>query len=81
MNLLVVAETLRALGWQQEAIVEGIGTRLSPVKGRMEPVTVPDSDLVVIVDYSHKPEALKQALRSARELCNRRLWVVFNGWR
>ncbi|MDP6863653.1 MAG: cyanophycin synthetase, partial [Acidimicrobiales bacterium] len=73
---LVAAETLRALGWQQEAIVEGMG-QVSPVKGRMEPVTVPDSDLAVIVDYSHKPEALKQALHSARELCNRRLWVVF----
>lgn len=76
MNLLVAAETLRALGWQQEAIVEGMG-QVSPVKGRMEPVAVPDSDLAVIVDYSHKPEALKQALHSARELCNRRLWVVF----
>ena len=50
---------------------------VSPVKGRMEPVTVPNSDLVVIVDYSHKPEALKEALRAVRGLCDRRLWVVF----
>ena len=76
MNLLVAAETLRALGWQQEVIVEGLA-HVSPVKGRMEPVTVPNSDLVVIVDYSHKPEALKEALRAVRGLCDRRLWVVF----
>ncbi len=76
MNLLVTAETLRALGWQQEAIVDGL-QQISPVKGRMEPVTVPDSDVAVIVDYSHKPEALKEALQSVRGLCDRRIWVVF----
>ena len=76
VNLLVTAETLRALGWSQEAIAEGL-QQVPPVRGRMEPVTVPESDLAVIVDYSHKPEALKEALKSVRELCDRRLWVVF----
>ena len=43
----------------------------------MEPVSVAGSDLRVLVDYSHKPEALSQALKAARSIAAGRVWVVF----
>ena len=29
------------------------------------------------VDYAHTPDALKQSIRSLRQLCTGRLWVLF----
>jgi len=43
----------------------------------MEPVLVNGSDITVVVDYSHKPDALRAALDSARDFTQGRLWVVF----
>ena len=76
LNLLVAGETLRAFGWDEDAIADGL-QRVSPVKGRMEPVVVPDSGVAVVVDYSHKPQALAEALKAVRHLSDGRVWVVF----
>ena len=46
------------------------------VKGRME--TVPtDGDYSVIIDYSHKPDALEKALKTLRPVTRGRLIVLF----
>ncbi len=46
------------------------------VKGRME--TVPtDGDYSVIIDYSHKPDALEKALKTLRPVTRGRLVVLF----
>jgi len=46
------------------------------VPGRMERFAAPGRPLAV-VDYAHNPEALRQALRSLREITPGRLWCVF----
>jgi UDP-N-acetylmuramoyl-L-alanyl-D-glutamate--2,6-diaminopimelate ligase len=46
------------------------------VPGRMEWITV-GQDFGVVVDYAHKPDALRAALASLREVAPRRLIVVF----
>ena len=76
LNLLLAAETLNALGFEPAAIARGLQL-VDPVRGRMEPVLVAGSDLRVLVDYSHKPEALSQALKAARSIAAGRVWVVF----
>ena len=75
-NLLLVGETLKGLGLEEEMIASGL-EKVEPVKGRMELVTSPGSEIAVIVDYSHKPEALAQALRTLRTISSGHVWVVF----
>lgn len=75
-NLLLVGETLKGFGFDENSIASGL-EKVEPVRGRMEPVTVPGSDLAVIVDYSHKSEALAQALQTLRGFSGGRVWVVF----
>ena len=75
-NLLLVGETLKGLGLEEEMVASGL-EKVEPIKGRMELVTVPGSEIAVIVDYSHKPEALAQALRTLRSVSSGHVWVVF----
>lgn len=56
-------------------IQEGLQS-LSRVPGRMEPIPN-DLGLTVIVDYSHKPEALRFALQALREYGEGRILTVF----
>ncbi|MFK7829181.1 MAG: UDP-N-acetylmuramoyl-L-alanyl-D-glutamate--2,6-diaminopimelate ligase [Congregibacter sp.] len=49
---------------------------LVAVPGRMEPIRSGAAPLVV-VDYAHTPDALRQVLRTLRELCTGRLIAVF----
>ncbi len=50
-----------------------------PVRGRLEPVAVPGSDAAFFVDYAHTPDALRNVLRTLRELVGHggRLFAVF----
>lgn len=50
---------------------------LPPVPGRMQRVKESSKDPLVVVDYSHTPDALSSALQSLREHCGGRLWCVF----
>lgn len=74
-NLLIVAAELGARGWAAERIAACIAD-LDPVPGRMQPV-IAETGPLAIVDYSHTPDALDNALRSARELTVAELWCVF----
>jgi UDP-N-acetylmuramoyl-L-alanyl-D-glutamate--2,6-diaminopimelate ligase len=69
----VAAATL--LDVDDDAIVEGI-RGVHGVPGRFEPLDE-GQDFAVVVDYSHKPDALAAALRASRELGPGRLTVVF----
>ena len=73
-NAVAAAEAARALGLEPEQIAAGLGDA-RPVTGRFEPVG--DGPIAVLVDYAHTPDALEQALHSARELTDGRLIVVF----
>lgn len=77
-NALAAATTGAALGLPRDAIAAGLG-RVEAVRGRFQPVTA-GQPFMVLVDYAHTPDALEQALASARELAasgGGRVIVVF----
>jgi UDP-N-acetylmuramoyl-L-alanyl-D-glutamate--2,6-diaminopimelate ligase len=77
-NMLGVMAAMRLLGIPLTAVVDAC-TDLAPVPGRMECLGRPDQPLVV-VDYAHTPDALKQALLALQPIARSRggqLWCVF----
>jgi UDP-N-acetylmuramoyl-L-alanyl-D-glutamate--2,6-diaminopimelate ligase len=74
-NLVAVAGVLHALGTDVDAIA-AVLPRLEPIPGRMNRLGGGDAPLVV-VDYSHKPDALQQALESLRGHLRGRRTCVF----
>jgi UDP-N-acetylmuramoyl-L-alanyl-D-glutamate--2,6-diaminopimelate ligase len=74
LNSLVALAAARALG-VDDATVAAALPGAGGVPGRFEPVDE-GQEFAVIVDYSHKPDALDNVLRTARELATRHLIVV-----
>ena len=74
-NLLAVAGALHALGHGVDAIA-AVLPELEPIPGRMNRLGGGSLPLVV-VDYSHKPDALQQALESLQGHLEGRLACVF----
>lgn len=74
-NLLIVAAELAERGREPPEIVRALAA-LEPVPGRMEPIGRAGAPLAII-DYAHTPDALENALISARELTGGNLWCVF----
>ncbi|HXZ58041.1 MAG TPA: UDP-N-acetylmuramoyl-L-alanyl-D-glutamate--2,6-diaminopimelate ligase [Gaiellaceae bacterium] len=74
-NALGALAASRLLGIDDEAIVRGLEA-VRGVPGRFEPVAE-GQPFEVIVDYSHKPDALESVLRTARELADGRVICVF----
>lgn len=74
-NLLQIALTLWSLGFELTDIVKAASSIL-PVTGRMHGLQLPNKPLV-IVDYAHTPDALKNALTAARAHSKNQLWCVF----
>jgi len=75
LNLLTATALSWLLGLPLEAAAEGLG-RLKGVPGRMEDVGRPFGRRV-IVDYSHKVEALSRVLAVARGMTPGRIITVF----
>jgi UDP-N-acetylmuramoyl-L-alanyl-D-glutamate--2,6-diaminopimelate ligase len=74
-NTLAAATAMLAVGLPAEAVKEGLeGT--PGVPGRFESVRA-GQPFTVLVDYSHTPDSLQNALRAARAICRGRLLVVF----
>jgi UDP-N-acetylmuramoyl-L-alanyl-D-glutamate--2,6-diaminopimelate ligase len=74
-NVLGAVAAATLLDVADDAIVEGVRA-VHGVPGRFETVDV-GQDFAVVVDYSHKPDALASALRASRQLGGGRLTVVF----
>ena len=74
-NVLAAAATAVALDLGPEAIVEGVAA-VRGVPGRMERIDE-GQDFLAIVDFAHTPNALAQALRTARQMAEGRVIVVF----
>ncbi len=74
-NALGALAASRLLGIDDDAIARGLES-VRGVPGRFESVSA-GQPFEVIVDYSHKPEALESVLRTARELTSGRLICVF----
>lgn len=75
-NLLVVTGVLQAMGEGVDAIVDAL-QKLQPIPGRMNRLGGHDGLPLVVVDYSHKPDPLEQALQSLRGHLRGRLTCVF----
>jgi UDP-N-acetylmuramoyl-L-alanyl-D-glutamate--2,6-diaminopimelate ligase len=74
-NILAAVAVSRLLGIENDAIAGGVEA-LEGVPGRFEAVDV-GQPFAVVVDYSHKPDALENVLRTARELARNRVICVF----
>ncbi|HSF17778.1 MAG TPA: UDP-N-acetylmuramoyl-L-alanyl-D-glutamate--2,6-diaminopimelate ligase [Vicinamibacteria bacterium] len=75
LNLVAALAAVRALGFDEQAIVEALET-VSGAPGRFERVLV-DRPFDVIVDYAHTDDALRKLLEAARPLTRNQLVVVF----
>jgi len=74
-NILAAVATAEALGIPGEAVRQGVGD-LKSVPGRFERVSE-GQPFLVVVDYAHTDDALRNALTTARELTRNRLILVF----
>jgi UDP-N-acetylmuramoyl-L-alanyl-D-glutamate--2,6-diaminopimelate ligase len=75
MNILAATATAMGLGIAGGAIEAGVAS-LSVVPGRFERVDA-GQPFLVLVDYAHTDDALRNVLSTARELTRNRLIVVF----
>jgi UDP-N-acetylmuramoyl-L-alanyl-D-glutamate--2,6-diaminopimelate ligase len=75
-NILAAVTTCTALDLPFAAIEEGL-TSLEGVPGRFQVVSTQADDVVVIVDYAHTDDALRNLLETARSLAEGRLITVF----
>ena len=73
-NVLAAVAAALLLDVDEEAIAEGVRA-VSGVPGRFESIDE-GQDFAVVVDYSHKPDALAAVLEAARSLGDGRLTVV-----
>jgi UDP-N-acetylmuramoyl-L-alanyl-D-glutamate--2,6-diaminopimelate ligase len=74
-NVLGAVAAARLLGIADDAVATGIES-VGGVPGRFETVDE-GQPFTVVVDYSHKPGALENVLRTARELASGRVICVF----
>jgi UDP-N-acetylmuramoyl-L-alanyl-D-glutamate--2,6-diaminopimelate ligase len=74
-NVLAAVAVALLLDVEDDAIAEGIA-RVHGVPGRFE-IVDEGQPFIVVVDYSHKPGALENVLRTARELATGRVLCVF----
>ncbi len=74
-NILAVSAYLELQGYSLDKIAERIAT-IEPVSGRMQKIMVSGSPLV-IVDYAHTPDALKQVLQTLSKQFKGNLTCVF----
>jgi len=75
LNALCAIAACRALGLGDDEIATGLPAA-GHVPGRFQPVDE-GQGFTVLVDYSHTPDSLENALRAARELADQRVYVVF----
>jgi UDP-N-acetylmuramoyl-L-alanyl-D-glutamate--2,6-diaminopimelate ligase len=74
-NALAAVVVARELGVDDATIAHAL-PRAARVPGRFEPVEE-GQPFAVIVDYSHTPDSLENALRAAREIADGRVIAVF----
>lgn len=74
-NLLLVLTLLKSLHFSLAEISQVI-SKLKGIKGRMQAFQVPLKPLVV-VDYAHTPDALRQVLQALRPHCKGELYCLF----
>ncbi len=73
-NCLASLEICKCLGLEKEELEKGVSL-LKPVEGRFNVVEV-DGKFVVI-DYAHSPDGIENILKTARELCDQKVFLIF----
>jgi UDP-N-acetylmuramoyl-L-alanyl-D-glutamate--2,6-diaminopimelate ligase len=73
-NALATIASLVAAGYPVDTVIDGLAA-CPAVPGRMEPIDA-GQPFAAIVDYAHKPDALRAVLHSLRPLTPGRLLVV-----
>jgi UDP-N-acetylmuramoyl-L-alanyl-D-glutamate--2,6-diaminopimelate ligase len=74
-NILAAAAAAKALQIPSASIKAGI-ENISSVPGRLERINS-SSGFTVLIDYAHKPDALKQVLQNLAEFKKKRIITVF----
>ena len=62
-NLVAAAAAAECLGQERASVLLHL-SKVPPVQGRLEVVSRPEDDVVVVVDYAHTPDALEWVLES-----------------
>jgi UDP-N-acetylmuramoyl-L-alanyl-D-glutamate--2,6-diaminopimelate ligase len=73
--MLVAAGVARVAGVALETCAAAMG-RVENVDGRMERLDAPEG-VTILLDYAHKPDALKVAIQACKEIAAARVIVVF----
>ena len=83
LNLLAVLGAACCQGLMLQEVLKLIPC-LGPIPGRMEVISGPaceaDKEIfapMIVVDFAHTPDALKNALEALKYNCNGKLWCVF----
>lgn len=80
-NMLCIAAVMGANGWSLKNVAKALEA-LEPVSGRLQqvvPVMATVDAPLIVVDYSHTPDALERAIEALRPLAMKRkgrLWCV-----
>jgi UDP-N-acetylmuramoyl-L-alanyl-D-glutamate--2,6-diaminopimelate ligase len=74
-NILAAATVTLGLGVTPQAIQEGVAT-LQSIPGRMERVSDEKYPFLAVVDFAHTPNALRNALETARSLTGKEGRVI-----
>ena len=74
-NITAAVAAVTGLGFPFTEVANA-ASHLLPVDGRMQEVKG-GSDIRVVVDYAHTPDALASALSALKQSCAGALWVVF----
>lgn len=72
-NMLVVIILLRKIGFEEEEIKKTVGILEEP-RGRMECVSYHDA--LIIVDYAHTPDAVKNAIMAVKEIPHGKIYTM-----
>ena len=73
--LAAIAATVYGLGIDPNIAADGIGS-INFIPGRMERIDL-GQDFTAIVDFAHTPNALREALKAAREMTDKRVIAIF----
>ncbi len=74
-NVAAAVATALQLGFDFKQTVMALHA-LEPVPGRMQQVNSKAGEPLVLVDYAHTPDALKQALQAVKEHCAGNIYLV-----
>lgn len=75
-NLLAVAGILQSHGLGNSEIASAL-SRVMPVPGRMQALNTGEKSAQVILDFSHTPDGLEQALKQLKAHTEGKVWCVF----